>query len=49
MDISVSLSDVGITKSSKITNLWTGKAIGKFEKTFSVSLAPHASGLYVIK
>lgn len=49
MDISVNLSDIGISKSSKITNLWTGKTVGKFEKTFSVPLASHASGLYVIK
>ena len=49
MDVSVSLSELGLTKTSKITNMWTGKAIGKFEKTISVPLAAHASGLYLIK
>jgi hypothetical protein len=49
IDISVSLTDLGLTKAAKITNMWTGKAIGKFEKTFSAPLAAHASGLYLIK
>jgi alpha-galactosidase len=49
MDIAVNLSDLGITKASRVTNMWTGKVVGKVEGTFSVPLAAHASGLYVIK
>jgi alpha-galactosidase len=49
VEVSVSLSDLGISKKGKVKDMWTGKSVGKFEKTFSVPLAAHASALYSIK
>jgi hypothetical protein len=49
VEVSVNLSDLGISKKCKVKNMWTGKQAGKFRKIFSVPLAAHASGLYVIK
>ena len=49
VEVSVNLSELGIFKKCKVTNMWTGKSLGKFEKTFSVPLAAHACGLYTIK
>ena len=49
VEVSVNLSELGIDKKCKVTNMWTGKSLGKFEKTFSVPLAAHACGLYSIK
>jgi hypothetical protein len=49
VEVSVNLSDLGISKKCKVKNMWTGKQVGKFRKIFSVPLAAHASGLYVIK
>ncbi len=49
VEISVSLSDLGIRKKARVKNLWTGKPVGKFKDRFSVLLAPHASGLYSLK
>jgi alpha-galactosidase len=49
VEVPVNLSDLGISKKCKVKNMWTGEQVGKFKKTFSVPLAAHASGLYVIK
>ncbi len=49
VEISVNLSDLGVGKKGKVKDIWTGKSLGKFENTFSVTLPAHASGLYSIK
>jgi alpha-galactosidase len=49
VEVSVNLSDLGISKKVKVKNLWDGKSVGKFKNTFSVQLPAHASGLYSIK
>lgn len=47
--VSVNLAELGIGKQAKVTNLWTGKSLGKAETTFSATLPAHASGLYSIR
>jgi hypothetical protein len=49
VDVSVNLSDLGISKKCKAKDMWSGKLVGKFRETFSVSLAAHACGLFSIK
>lgn len=49
LTVEVNLADMGITKKTKIKNMWTGKQEGSIEGTFAVPLASHASALYVIK
>jgi hypothetical protein len=44
--ITVSFSDLGIKGKCKVTDVWTGKEVGVYEKDFSVMLKRHASGLY---
>jgi hypothetical protein len=46
--ISVQLKQLGINKSCKITEVWTGKEVGTYNDEFSVYLRRHASGLYRI-
>jgi hypothetical protein len=47
--IKVSLKNVGIESSCKITDMWNGKRLGKFTGSFIQELAPHACGLYKIE
>ncbi len=47
--VSVNLAELGVGKQARVTNLWTGKSLGKAETTFSVTLPAHASGLYSIR
>ncbi|MDR2389100.1 MAG: glycoside hydrolase family 27 protein [Tannerellaceae bacterium] len=42
----VNLSDLGIYGETRATNLWTGETTGDIHGTFSVTLPPHACGLY---
>lgn len=47
--VSVDLSDIDIDGECTIIDMWSGETIGKFSETFSQDLAPHASGLYLIR
>ncbi|MBO9618161.1 MAG: glycoside hydrolase family 27 protein [Niabella sp.] len=47
--ISVNLPDLGVKMGADIRDMWTGQPAGKARGNFSVSLCPHASGLYIIK
>lgn len=47
--VSVDLSDIDINGECTIIDMWSGETIGKFSETFSQDLAPHASGLYLIR
>jgi hypothetical protein len=46
--IAVDLTQFGVTKPCTITDLWTGKVVGKFSGTFSPDINPHGAGLYKI-
>lgn len=46
--IAVDLTQIGATKGCTITDLWTGKVLGKFTGTFSPDINPHGAGLYKI-
>lgn len=46
--LKVSLKDLGL-KSSKVTNLWTGKFVGNFNNEITADLTPHTSILFVLK
>lgn len=47
-NIAVDLSQIGGTKACTVTDLWTGKVLGKFTRTFSPEINPHGAGLYKI-
>ncbi len=47
--VEVELADVGIKGECKITNMWTGKKMGKYSGSFAMDLPAHASGLFCIK
>jgi len=47
-NISVSLSQLGLSGSHTVTNLWTGEKLGNFTDTFSQSVNNHGAGLYKI-
>lgn len=49
LDVSVNLTDLGLTNNVKIKNMWSGEDLGVFNSDFSQNLAPHASGLYIIE
>lgn len=49
LDVQVNLSDIGLTDNTKITNMWTGEAVGANMDVFVQNLSPHASGLYKIE
>jgi hypothetical protein len=49
LEIQVSLKDLGVTGKCKLTNMWTGEVMKVDNQLFSVTLRPHASGLYMIK
>jgi hypothetical protein len=44
--IPVDLAAVGMTQPCTITDLWTGKVVGKFSGTFSPQINIHGAGLY---
>jgi hypothetical protein len=48
MNIQVDLRDAGIDKKGVVTNMWTGETVGEFNDVFSVTLKPHACGLFSI-
>ncbi|NLO69696.1 MAG: glycoside hydrolase family 27 protein [Porphyromonadaceae bacterium] len=47
-EVKVSLSDLGLKK-CKVTEMWTGKKMGKYSDEISVSLRPHESVLLRLK
>lgn len=47
--VSVNLEQLGITGPGAITDLWSGKAMGKFSGVFAPAIQPHGAGLYKIK
>ncbi len=47
-NISVKLDQLGIKGSCVVTDLWSGKKLGKFKGEFSQDFQTHASGLYKI-
>lgn len=47
--VSVDLSDIDIDGECTVIDMWSGETIGKFSETFSQDLAPHASGLHLIR
>ncbi len=47
--VSVKLAELGLKGKCSITNMWTGKKLGKFSNEFSDSLMGHASGLYKLQ
>jgi hypothetical protein len=49
MKVGVELAKLGIDGNCKITNLWTGKSLGKFNGSFEQELKAHACGLYKIE
>jgi hypothetical protein len=46
--ISVGLDQLGIDGSCFVTDLWSGRKIGKFKGEFAQPIRPHASGFYRI-
>jgi len=46
--ITVDLTQIGGTRACTVTDLWTGKVLGKFTGTFSPEINPHGAGLYKI-
>jgi len=46
--ITVDLTQIGGAKACTVTDLWTGKVLGKFTGTFSPEINPHGAGLYKI-
>lgn len=44
--VTVLLEQIGVNGSCQVTDLWTGKKLGKFKDEFSQNIKPHASGLY---
>ena len=44
--VEADLAALGLTGRVRVTDLWTGEAVGEYEGTFARSFAPHASGLY---
>jgi alpha-galactosidase len=48
-NITIDLKQLGFESSCKITDLWTGKKLGKFKHVFSPVIRKHGAGLYRIK
>ncbi|PWV45835.1 glycoside hydrolase family 27 protein [Chitinophaga sp. S165] len=46
--ITVDLNQIGNSQSCTVTDLWTGKVLGKFSGTFSPDINAHGTGLYKI-
>jgi alpha-galactosidase len=49
MKISVNLAELGFPEACEITDLWTGKVVGKFSGEFTPEINRHGAGLYIIK
>ena len=47
--IEVALSDLGLTGSAEVTEMWTGNSLGETTEIVSATLKPHASALYMVK
>ena len=47
--VSVNLKQLGIDSSCTITDLWTGKVLGKFSGEFAPEINRHGAGLYKIR
>lgn len=48
-EISVALTDLGISKTAKLTDMWTGTALGRVRVKISTTLVAHSCRLYSIK
>jgi alpha-galactosidase len=48
-DISVRFDEIGLNGTHTVTDLWTGKVLGKFDGSFSQSINLHGAGLYRIQ
>jgi hypothetical protein len=48
-DLEVKLSNLGFSSAVKITDMWSGTEVGRFNDVFVQNLSPHASGLYKIE
>lgn len=46
--VTVDLSSSGLPSAGTITDLWTGKVLGKFSGTFAPEINAHGAGLYLI-
>jgi alpha-galactosidase len=46
--ISINLKDIGLSDECIITNLWSGKVVGKFSGEFAPEINNHGAGLYKI-
>ncbi|QEH43142.1 glycoside hydrolase family 27 protein [Chitinophaga sp. XS-30] len=46
--VPVDLEALGFASSCEVTDLWSGKALGKFSGAFSPAINPHGAGLYRI-
>ena len=49
MAVPVSLKELGFSSSCTITDLWTGKVVGKFTGEFAPDINSHGSGLYRVQ
>ncbi len=48
MKVPVQLKDIGVGAPVVITDLWTGKVLGKYTGDFAPEINPHGAGLYKI-
>lgn len=48
VNVSVNLAELGVKEGAEITNMWSGKSLGKASGAFAQPLAPHASMLIKI-
>jgi alpha-galactosidase len=48
-EISVRFDQIGLTGTHTVTDLWTGKVLGKFTDSFSQNINLHGAGLYRIQ
>jgi alpha-galactosidase len=46
LEINISWEELGLSGNFSVRDLWNKNNIGKFSKSFSVSLPPHGAGLY---
>ena len=49
LDLEASLSDLGLSGTVTITDMWSGEELGTYRDTFIQNLSTHASGLYKIE
>ncbi|MBE7170828.1 MAG: hypothetical protein INR73_09565 [Williamsia sp.] len=48
MPVPVDLKQLGIIQPCTVTDLWTGKVLGRFTGTFSPQINRHGAGMYKI-